>query len=232
MNHIDLSRCVVDWLLKNDQWNRAVSIDIEGDLATLDDPTKLLLSLSIARRTNGGIKIKNFVLNEETNADEVRTFRELGTEFQQIEPLILIGFNIRRFDLLIFGLKLRRLDNMFKQGRNYEPWYWALRDAFGGSCILDMIDPIRFEVAKHDKTRPKFVQLETAIAHPRFRRLTFRNTKNIVSSRMKADPSLTKWDVIHDLWKNDRKLFEQYIEGDVHDTLLIAEDIFCSKQTA
>lgn len=229
MNHIDLSRCVVDWLLRIDQWHRAVSIDIEGDLATLDEPTKFLLSLSIARRINGRIEIKNFVLNEETSTDEVRTFRELGTEFQEIKPLVLIGFNIRLFDLLVLGLKLRQLDNLFKQERKYEPWYWALRDAIGGSYILDMMDPIRFEIARHDKTNPKFVQLEAAIAHPRFRHLTFRNTKNIVSSRMSAHQGHTKWNVIYDLWKNDRKLFEQYIEGDVHDTLLIAEDIFCSK---
>jgi hypothetical protein len=227
VNHTDLSRCVVDWLLKNGQWNRAVSIDIEGDLAMLDKPTKPLLSLSIARRTDGRIEIKNFVLNEETHADEVRTFSELGTEFQQIKPLMLIGFNIRRFDSLILGVKLHRLENMLKQ-RKYEPWYWALRDAFGGSYVLDMMDPIRFEVAKFDKSSPKFVQLETAIAHPGFRHLKFRNTKNIVSSRMKAH-GLTKWDVIYDLWKNHPKLFKQYVEGDVHDTLLLCEEIFVPK---
>ena len=227
MSYIDLSKHVVDWLLKIGQWGRAVSIDIEADLATLDEPSKILLSVSMARRTNERIEIKKFILNEETTTDEVRILGELGTEFQQIKPLVLIGFNISRFDLLVLGLKMRQLDNLFKQQRKYEPWYWALREALGGSYVLDMIDHTRFEIAKHDKTSPKFVQLETAIAHPRFKHLTFKSTKRIVSSRMSADQGHTKLDVIHDLWKNDRQLFEQYIEGDVHDTLLIAEDLFC-----
>lgn len=50
------------------------------------------------------------------------------------------------------------------------------------------------------------------------------NTKNIVSD-IKGD----KWEVIRTLWKNDRKKFEKYIEGDVHDTLVLVEDVFGTK---
>ncbi|MGB9023819.1 MAG: hypothetical protein WCC94_10350 [Candidatus Bathyarchaeia archaeon] len=220
MSYIDLSRHVVDWLLKIGQWGRAVSVDIEADLATLDKPTRIPLSVAVARRTNKQIEVKKFILNEETTADEVRTVSELGTELQRIRPLAMIGWNIRQFDQMILGLKLRQLDNLFKQKKEKpEPWYWALRDAFVGSYVLDVMDPCKFEIGA--------AKLEDAIAHPRFQHLKFKNTKHIVSSRMKANQSRTKWDVIHDLWKNDRKLFEQYIEGDVHDTLLIAEDLFC-----
>lgn len=227
MNYVDLSRCVVDWVMDSHRWDRVVSIDIEADLRTLDDPAEILLGIAIARRVNGQIEVKKFILNEETTTDEVRIFSELGTELQRIRPLAMIGWNIRQFDQLILGLKLRQLDNLFKQRKEKpEPWYWGLRDAFVGSYVLDVMDPYKFE------TSAKSGKLEDAIANPRFRHLKFKNTKHIVSSRMRANQSLTKGDVVHDLWKNDRKLFEQYIEGDAHDTLLIAEDLFRSRPAA
>lgn len=229
MSYTDLSKCIVDWLLKIDQWHRAVSIDVEADLATLEDPEKIILSLSVARRIDNQIDIKKFVLNEETATDEVRIFGELGTEFQQIRPLILIGFGNGWFDQPILALKLRQLDDLFKQDGKYQPGYWALKDTITRSYVLDMMDPVKFEIAKYDNAPWKRHNLEKAIAHPRFKHLTFRNTKNIVSSRLTANPLLTKWEVIHDLWKNDRKSFEQYIEGDVHDTLLLSEEVFCRK---
>lgn len=55
-----------------------------------------------------------------------------------------------------------------------------------------------------------------------------RNKERIVSSRMNPggrEPK-SKYFVIYDLWKNDRKSFEKYVKGDVHDTLLVAEDLF------
>jgi hypothetical protein len=228
VNHSDLATSVVGWLLQVNQWHRAVSIDIEGSLEMLDDPTKILLSVSIARRTNGRIEIKKFILNEETSADEARIFSELGTEFQRIRPLALIGYNNGRFDQVVLGLKLRQLEELFKRERKYEAWYWALRETVARSYVLDMMDPVRFEMATYDNAPPKIPQLENVLQHPRFKHLGFRNTKEIVSGRMKAQ-SRPKWDVIHDLWKSERKLFEQYIEGDVHDTLLLSEEIFVPK---
>jgi len=99
--------------------------------------------------------------------------------------------------------------------------YWAFRDALTRSYILDIAHPVRFAIANHDNTNPKFVTLEFALTHPRFKHLPFKNSKGIVSN-IGGD----KWEKIHDLWKKDRRNFIRYIEGDVHDTLLLAEDIF------
>lgn len=232
VKYIDLSRCVVDWVMDSHQWHRAVSIDIEADLRTLDDPAKILLSISIARRINGQVEIKKFVLSEETTTDEARILGELGIEFRQNSPLILIGYNNGLFDQPILALKLHQLEDVFKQGRKYQRGYWDLNDAITRSYLLDMMAPVMSEVAEYDKAPWKRLSLEEAIAHPRFKHLAFKRTKHIVSDRLTANSSPTKWDVIHDLWKNDRKLFERYIEGDVHDTFLIAEDIFRSKPVA
>ena len=86
-------------------------------------------------------------------------------------------------------------------------------------------DPVRFEVAKFDSSTPKFISLENTMAHKRFEHLPFMRTKNIVSN-LTNNSTDNKWDVIYNLWKNNRASFNQYVEGDVHDTLLLAEELF------
>ena len=69
------------------------------------------------------------------------------------------------------------------------------------------------------------ISLEKTIAHKRFEHLQFMRTKNVVSDLITSS-GMNKWDAIHSLWKDNRKSFNHYIEGDVHDTLLLAEDLF------
>lgn len=221
INYDILQKHNVDFLLKNDLWHRAISVDIEADLKTLDDSEKNILSISTARRVDGGIEIKKFIAKGESLEEEVRIFNEFGSLCEEIRPLMLVGYGIGIFDLPVFLTKMRRLDNLFKEQGKYQSGYWALRDALTRSFVLDAINPVRFEISNYDGNPPKFVSLEFAISHERFKKLPFKNTKKIVSG-VEGD----KWNVIRNLWKNDRKRFEQYIEGDVHDTLLLVEDIF------
>jgi DNA polymerase elongation subunit (family B) len=221
VNYENLQKHIVEFLKSNHLWHRAVSIDIEADLRTLDDPKKVILSISTARRVNNRIDIKNFIVNEESLEEEIRIFNEFGSFCEEVRPLVLVGFGNSRFDVPLLLLKMRRLDNLFKQNGLYQSGYWAFRDTLTRSYILDVINPVRFAIADYDNTSPKFVSLDFALKHPRFRHLPFKNSKGIVSN-LNGD----KWEIIRGLWKNDRKKFEQYIEGDVHDTLLLAEDIF------
>lgn len=224
MNYNDLDKLVTSSLKENNSLDRAVSVDIEADLETLKDPNKHMLSISTARRNGGNIEIKNFVLNEETQEDEIRILNEFGTFCEEIRPLVLIGYGIGRFDLPLLLGKMRHLDDLFKVQGRYQSGYWAFRDAITRGYVLDMINPVRFDIARFDNTSPKFLSLEYAIAHKRFEHLPFRRVKNIVSD--KATDSKTKWDVIREFWKDDRDSFNKYIEGDVHDTLLLSEEIF------
>lgn len=226
VNYGHLQKHTTDFLVANNAWDRAVSVDIEADLKILDDFGKIVLSISTARRVDGKVEIKKFIVEEESLDEEVRIFNEFGSFCAEVKPLVLVGYNIGRFDLPVFLVKTRRLDSLFKDAQGkYKPGYWAFRDATTQSYILDVLNQVKFEIANHDKTTPRFVSLEAAIAHQRFKHLPFKNTKRIVSG-VEGD----KWDVIRNLWQNDRKKFEEYIEGDVHDTLLLAEDIFGIKK--
>lgn len=214
--------------IKSDYYSRIISIDIEGSLKLLEDKNEKLLSVSTARRLDKFIEIKKFIVNNESEKDEVELLTNLGFYLGNIKPLILVGYNIHRFDLLVLLNKLRSLENSFRQGNVKLPKeYWNLRDAFTNSFILDVMDHVKFEIADRSDGILQPITLEKAINHPLFSHLPFKNTKHIVTNMIKnPDDKNEKWEIIHTLWKDNRHLFEEYIEGDVHDTLLIAEDIF------
>lgn len=228
MNYEDLQNIIVGSLKENNSWNRAISVDIETSLDVLDGSKTPLLSISVARRNDGKVEIEKFILQRETPEDEARLFNEFGNFCQKIRPLVMIGYGIGRFDLPVLSLKMRQLDNMFRQEGKYNPGYWAFRDALTRSYVLDMINPVRFEVGRVDQSAPSMLSLEKAIDHKRFQHLPFKRTKNIVSNLINS--STNKWDVIYNLWKINRNSFNQYVEGDVHDTLLLAEELFNVKQ--
>lgn len=224
MNYDDLQKTVIASLRENRTLDRVVSVDIEADLRTFENQQQPILSISTARRVDGKIDIKTFVLESETSEDEARVFDEFGLFCQEVKPLVMLGYNSSRFDLPIMMLKMRTLENHFKKDGKLQPGYWALREAIGRGYFLDIIDPVRFEIGRFDNAPPKITSLENAISHKRFEFMPFMRTKNIVSG-MTTDSGMNKWDAIHHLWKNDRKLFNQYVEGDVHDTLLLAENL-------
>ena len=224
MNHEDLQKTVINFLKEKNGWDRAVSLDIEADLRTLDDPSKIILSIATARRNENTIDIQKFVLNEETVKDEGRIFNEFSVFCEKHRPLVFIGYNIMRFDLPVLLVKMRKLDETFKREGRYSSSYWAFRESLGRSYFLDMIDPARFEIGKFDNSPPKIISLENVISHKRFERLPFKRTKNIVSDL--TSTGMNKWDTVYKLWKENKADFNKYIEGDVHDTLLLAEDLF------
>src|SRR6185312_10263473 len=138
-------------------------------------------------------------------------------------PLVFIGYNVIGFDLPVLVLKMRQLNEKSKQYGKYRPNYWAFIEVLGKSYFLDMMDPIKSEIAKFDNASPRFISLENAISHKRFSHIPFMRTKNIVSD-ITNNSTINKWDAIYNLWKNDKNSFNKYIEGDVHDTLLLAEN--------
>lgn len=224
MNHENLQRVITNFLKENDAWSRAVSLDIEADLRTLDNPSKIILSISTARRVGETIDVQKFVLDKETMEDEGRIFNEFGLFCQTHRPLIFIGYNIMRFDLPILLVKMRKLDETFKKEGRYSPSYWAFRESLGRSYFLDMMDPTRFEIGRFDNSPPKMISLENAISHKRFEQLPFKRTKNVISDL--TSTGMNKWDAVYKLWKENKADFNRYIEGDVHDTLVLAEDLF------
>jgi|SRR6185312_2982511 len=225
MNHNNLQRLVTGFLKENQIWNRVISLDIEADLRILDDPNKTFLSISTARRTENRVDIQKFVLNAETLEEEVKIFNDFTSFCSRSNPLVFIGYNVIGFDLPVLVLKMRQLNEKSKQSGKYRPNYWAFIEVLGKSYFLDMMDPIKSEIAKFDNASPRFISLENAISHKRFSHIPFMRTKNIVSD-ITNNSTINKWDAIYNLWKNDKNSFNKYIEGDVHDTLLLAEELF------
>lgn len=225
MNHADLQQTIVDCLVEGGIWHRAVSLDIEADLNTLDDPKKPVLSVSVSNREFGEVKTRNFILDSETQDSELKLVGQLGEFCESIRPLVIIGYNLNRFDLLILSLKIRQLDRLFQTTHEYSSAYWALRETMGRSYFLDVIDPVRFAISDMDHTSPRMVSLENALQHKRFSHLPFIDSKE-VATRVQKERDLGRWEAIHYLWQSDRTAFKKYITGDSHDTLLLAEDLF------
>lgn len=225
MNYDDLQITVVEYLQRNQAWSRAITLDIEADLEILKDPSRIILSLSAANRNVNEIEINNFILDGETEEQEIDIFYKFADYCQEKRPLLVIGYGITDFDLPILLLKMRQFDNKFKKEGRYVPSYWAFRDTLRRGYFLDLVDPVRFEIGRVDNSSPKFVSLEKALSHSRFQHLPFKNTKGIVSD-LENGTGRNKWEVIHHLWKNQRSEFIKYIEGDVHDAHLLAEEIF------
>jgi DNA polymerase elongation subunit (family B) len=225
VNYDDLQKTVIRYMKDAGALDRVVSVDIEASLGTFENPQQPVLSISTARRVNGKIDVKKFVLENETVEDEGRIFSEFGSFCQEVKPLILLGYGSSTFDLPIIMFKIKNLDERFKKDGRFQPGYWSLRDAMGKGYFLDVLDPVRFEIGRFDGTSSKFVKLENVISHKRFNSLPFMKTKNVVSDLMTSS-GMNKWEAVYSLWKNNRNSFNQYIEGDVHDTLLLAEDLF------
>ncbi|MEX2193006.1 MAG: 3'-5' exonuclease [Nitrosarchaeum sp.] len=224
MNYDDLQKTVIGSMRENKTLDRIISLDIEADLRTFENPQQPILSISTARRIDGKINIQKFILEDETSDAEVKIFNEFGSFCQEVKPLVIVGYASSVFDLPMLMLKMRTLDNQFKKDSRYQPGYWALRDTLGKCFSLDVFDPVRFEIARVENSSPKFMPLEKTLSHKRFEHLPFMRTKNVVSDM--TNNGMNKWDAIHNLWRDKRESFNQYIEGDVHDTLLLAEDLF------
>lgn len=216
---------IINYLQNQNAWSRVISLDIEGDLKILDEPSKAMLSISMSSRSGRDITTNNFIVNQETLDEEARVIEQLGETFINVKPLVIVGYNICRFDQLVLGLKIRLLDEKFRRDRQYSRSYWALREVLGRSYFLDVADPVRFEIGRLDNVPPKVIGLDKALMHNRFAHLPFTNSKKLVSD-VQLTKGLDKWEAIRYLWKNDRSNFEKYASGDSHDTLLLFEELF------
>ena len=226
MNHEDMQRTIVTYLAANGAWHRAVSLDIEASLSTLDNSALPVISISVSHRVDGKVKTLNFILEDETPEGEAKLIVQLGTFCREVRPLVVIGYNINHFDQPILALKMRQFDRMFQKSNQYSPDYWAFRETMGRSYFLDAVDPVRFEISKVDNLPPRMVSLEGATSHKRFSHLPMIRSKGVLSTAQTANGITDKWDAIYYLYKNDRQNFEKYISGDSHDTLLLAEELF------
>ncbi len=225
----ELSAATINAVKSHNAWHRVISIDLETKITKKDDflTGERILAVGVSRRLGGGIETKIFRLKEETDDSEIALLYETARYMQEVRPLVLLGYNISGYDFPLLCLKLKWHDDFLrKKSEGAKPVfpreYWALKDALTRTYILDLMHPLRFAIAAHDKTTAKYKSLADVVAHRLFAPLPLLRRKELASS----NGTEGKGARIYELWKTANPDFEKYLEGDVNDVLLLAEELY------
>ncbi len=193
--------------------NRIVSIDLETKVLSGDFLSgEPVLGVSLAWREGSSVKGETLVATEESEIAEVRLFEELDSIFLQLRPLILVGYYLTHYDYPLLSMKMRKVPRPL----------WGIENGITRAFILDLKDPVRFELGSCEGLPPRAQSLDRVVEHSRFSHLPLMKTRKLAQSPNRE----SKGERIYDLWKNDPEGFKLYSRGDAHDTLLIFEDLF------
>ena len=112
-----MQRLIVGYVQSGGAWQRAVSLDIEADLNTLDDPRKPMLSISVAFRAAPTVSVTSFIAAPGSTPEDsdARLIEEFGVFCKMHRPMIFIGYGICRFDQTILLLKMRQMAEGFRK---------------------------------------------------------------------------------------------------------------------
>ncbi len=229
----ELSKSAIDAVKQHNCWPRVVSIDLETKITRKEDflSGERILAVGVARRLDSGVETRIFKLKEETDEAEIELLYETARFLQAVRPLVLIGYNISGYDFPLLCLKLKWHDDLLRRkasetsagGKPIFPReYWALKDALTRTYILDLMHPLRFAIAEHDKATPKYKSLEDVVNHSCYSALPLMRRKQLAF----AGSSEGKGARIYEMWKSGNPDFERYLEGDVHDVLALAECLY------
>lgn len=216
-HHGDLAETVVQWLVDSDNLEKVLSIDLETKVLNKNEflTGELILCISVAYFEDGKACKKVFVLEEENLESEGNMLHALDEFFLQKRPLVLLGYNLCGYDVPLLHLRLRK---------HPERIYWGIQDTIDRSFLLDMKHPIRFELAKYSEDgKPKILPMSKVVKNERWVKLPLMRTKDIVCATQ-GDKGCE----IYRLWKEERKKFIKYAEGDAYDILLIFKELFLS----
>jgi DNA polymerase elongation subunit (family B) len=222
-----LTKSIIDIVKQHNSWFRVVSIDVETKNLTGNDflTGERMLGIGVARRYSSEVETKIFRLKDDSDDAEIELMNEAAKFMNLVKPLVLVGYNISGYDFPLLIIKLKQYENYLKsrgETKKYPNEYWALKNALSRTYVLDIMHPLRFEVARHDQTNPKYMSLEEVVNHPRFSNLKLKRLKGLVHASTKEE----KGEVIYEMWESKNPDFERYLEGDVYDVLLLAEELF------
>lgn len=230
LDYGSFTESVVEIVKRENAWHRAVSIDLETKIEKKEDflTGERLLGIGLARRTGSGVETKTFTLKDESDEAEIELLYEAARWLSPIRPLILLGYNIAGYDYPLLNLKLKWHDDLLRASApegekpKFPREYWALKDALTRAFVLDMMHPLRYALAEHDGTTPKYKSLADVVAHARFGKAALMRRKQLAEGESQEH----KGKIIYDLWRTKNPDFERYLEGDVHDVLLLAEELY------
>ena len=248
LGYDELASSLVETIRSRGGWHRAVSIDLETKIEKKSDflTGERLLAIGIARRTGASVEIRAFRLKDESDDAEIELLYEAARHLAPVHPLLLLGYNIAGYDYPLLSMKLKWHDDLLRSrlpdarfaAQNGAPSsprleaggqkpifpreYWALKDALTRAFVLDMMHPLRFALAAHDNLTPKYKSLADVVAHQRFADVSLMRRKQLAQGTSTEN----KGQVIYEMWKSHDPDFERYLEGDVHDVLLLAEELY------
>jgi len=189
-------------------WDKVISLDLETHVINNQFlSNERILSISFARRICGslldkeGIEVKTIILEEDDDESEEYLLVNLNDEIEKIKPLCVTGYGIRYYDIPLLQLKRRK----------YNLKIWNIVDLIESTVHIDL-----YQLFKYNKYR----KLADVLKSSEYANLPFRKTKNLVT-----DDRNTKAEEVYQLWKEDKQKLKDYNEGDVHDTLLLAEKL-------
>lgn len=230
LDYGSFTEAVVEAIKQGNAWHRAVSIDLETKIEKKEDflSGERILAIGMARRTGSGVEVKTFTLKDESDDAELELLYEAARYLAPVRPLVLLGYNITGYDFPLLCLKLKWHDDFLRkktpEGEKpvFPREYWALKDALTRAYILDMMHPLRYALAEADGTTPKYKSLADVVAHARFEKVALMRRKHLAS----GDSQESKGQLIYRMWKERNPDLQKYLEGDVHDVLLLAEELY------
>jgi len=211
-----LAQKVVETLMKENQLHRILSLDLETKVLSPENflTGESLLAVSLAYQDGGKIHTRVLMAERDDAESERKMLSELDSFLRDLRPLVIVGYNNTGYDLPLLTLKVRRSPVPF----------WAVKDMLSRSFPLDMMHVVKFEIASYDRSVPTVMSLEKVLRHPRFANLPLSNGKELINVE-----GVDKGQVIYDLWKNQRGIFEKYSESDAKDVLTIFNHLFIDK---
>ena len=212
----ELSLKILGLIDDRDLWYRVAALDLETKVLKKEDffTNERILGASIARRQSSG-EINNvyFILDEETDEKEAELLQKLDEFLQKWKPLVVVGYGCRWYDLPLLTLKR---EYFHKKGTAL----WALRNLLVGSIHIELSELTRYIfLKKYEETR-SYSDMSYVMKHEHFKDLPFKKTKDIYDLSKEQ-----KGVKIYEDWKSGDKKFEEYLKGEAHDLLLIAERI-------
>ncbi|MCX6770481.1 MAG: hypothetical protein NTX79_00330 [Candidatus Micrarchaeota archaeon] len=230
LGYDELASSLVETIRSRGEWHRAVSIDLETKIEKKTDflTGERLLAIGVARRAGSEAEVRTFRLKDESDDAEIELLYEAARHLAPIRPLLLLGYNIAGYDYPLLSMKLKWHDDLLRarmpegEKPHFPREYWALKDALTRAFVLDMMHPLRFAIAQHDNATPKYKSLADVVSHARFANLALMRRKQLAA----GNSTENKGQVIYDMWRAHDPNFERYLEGDVHDVLLLAEEMY------
>jgi DNA polymerase elongation subunit (family B) len=206
-------------LLKND-WKDGKVIALDMETSAMDPNNfltdELILAVSFAWRSSGepmeekGISVKTIILDAENEESEKELLIKLNEELKKFTvvgyPLAVVGYNIRQYDMPLLVFKKEKYQKRY----NLSPQeIGKIIDVTELAAIIDLYHILKYM---------RYKNLEGVLSAQEFKHLQIGRTRHLVPTNREE-----KGKEIYRLWKENKETLKEYLEGEVHDFLLIAE---------